>query len=187
MPPGGLLSAKSWILLAARSSPLSRNIATIPARSVSRTVENLLRWAASKGVILPEYVQVIPFPPDIPVMHRGRRVPAKYFSYRPQSRDDRIYWNDSDAWAASAFSRDFNAVVVNLDARVLDRDEEFLHVLAHEVYEISRLKEYLEPVSYGRPAVEAYNLIEPLPTLKNLHWEAWDYADSVIERLRSER
>ena len=82
------------------------------------------------------------------------------------------------------FSRDFNAVVVNTDASVLDRDEEFLHVLAHEVYEISRLKEYLAPREAGLLAVEVYSLIEPLPTLKNLHWEAWDYADSVIKRLR---
>lgn len=149
-----------------------------------RTLKNLLRWAAAKGVMLPRYVRLSPYPAEIPVMHKGKRVPAKYFSYRPESGEDRIYWNNPLDPAASVFSREFNAVVVNMDASILDRDEEFLHVLAHEVYEISRLKEYLEPAEDGLSAIEVYNLIEPLPTLKNLHWEAWDYADSVIEQLR---
>lgn len=149
-----------------------------------RSLENLLKWAASKGIVLPAYVLVIPYPRDVTLMHRGRRVPAKYFTFRPKSRGDRIYWNNWEDPTASVFSRDFNAVVVNTDASVLDRDEEFLHVLAHEVYEISRLKEYLAPREAGLLAVEVYSLIEPLPTLKNLHWEAWDYADSVIKRLR---
>ena len=150
-----------------------------------RSLENLLRWAASRGVVLPEYVRIIPLPRDVTLTHRGRRVPAKYFTFRPRSREDRIYWNKADDPIASVFSRKFNAVIVNTDATVLDRDEEFLHVLAHEVYEISRLKEYLEPREAGLLAVEVYELIEPLPTLKNLHWEAWDYADSVIKRLRN--
>ena len=87
---------------------------------------------------------------------------------------------------ASVFSRELNAVIVNIDASVLDRDEEFLHVLAHEVYEISRLKEYLEPREAGLPAVEMYDLIQASPELKNLHSEAWDYADSVVQQLRNQ-
>jgi len=109
-----------------------------------RSLENLLKWAASKGVVLPEYVRIIPYPRDTPLMDRGTRVPAKYFTYRALSREDRIYWNKADVPMASVLSRELNAVIVNIDASVLDRDEEFLHVLAHEVYEISRLKEYLE-------------------------------------------
>ena len=151
-----------------------------------RSLESLLRWAASKGVVLPEYLRIVPYPRDQPLMHRGRRVPAKYFTFRPRSREDRIYWSKADDPIASVFNRKFNAVIVNIDASVLDRDEEFLHVVAHEVYEISRLKEYLEPREAGLSAIEVYHLIEPSPTLKNLHWEAWDHADSVIKRLRSQ-
>lgn len=102
---------------------------------------------------------VIPYPADTPLMDRGRRVPAKYFTYRALSREDRIYWNKADDPMANVFSPEFNAVIVNIDASVLDRDEEFLHVLAHEVYEISRLKEYLEPQEAGLSAIEMYDLI----------------------------
>jgi len=87
---------------------------------------------------------------------------------------------------ASVFSREVNAVIVNIDSSVLDRDEEFLHVLAHEVYEISRLKEYLEPREAGLSAIEVYDLIQASPDLKNLHSEAWDYADSVVQQLRNQ-
>ncbi len=152
-----------------------------------RTVQNLLRWAASKGVVVPEFVRVIPYPPDVPLMHRGKRVPAKYFSYRPRLPEDRIHWCSADDPMASVCSPERNAVVVNIDATVLGRDEEFLHVLAHEVYEISRLKEYLQRAKNGLSVVEVYNLIEPSPALKNLHWEAWDYADSVVKRFRENR
>ncbi len=86
---------------------------------------------------------------------------------------------------ASVFSRDFNAVIVNIDASILDRDEEFLHVLAHEVYEISRLKDHMELKEAGLSAIELYDLIQASPDLKNLHSEAWDYADSVIQHLRN--
>ncbi len=149
-----------------------------------RSLENLLKWAASKGVVVPGYVRIIPYPRDQPLIHRGKRVPAKYFTFRPRSREDRIYWNKADDPIASVFNHKFNAVIVNIDASVLDRNEEFLHVLAHEVYEISQLKDCLEPRKAGLSAVEVYELIEPSPTLKNLHWEAWDHADSVIKRLR---
>ena len=110
---------------------------------VERTLENLLRWAASKGVVVPDFMRVVPFPPDVLLTHQGRRVPAKYFSYRPPSPEDKIYWSKVDNPLASVCSPEFSAVIVNMDATVLDRDEEFLHVLAHEVYEVSRLKEYL--------------------------------------------
>ena len=55
-----------------------------------RSLETLLKWAASKGVVLPEYVRIITYPRDTPLMDRGRRVPAKYFTYRALSREDRI-------------------------------------------------------------------------------------------------
>jgi hypothetical protein len=87
------------------------------------------------------------------LMDRGTRVPAKYFTYRALSREDRIYWNKADDPMASVLCRELNAVIMNIDASVLDRDEEFLHVLAHEVYEISRLKEYMEPREAGLSAI----------------------------------
>jgi hypothetical protein len=149
-----------------------------------RSLQSLLVWTAPKGVVVPEYMRIIPYPPDVPLMHKGKPVPAKYFNYRPRSEVDRIYWNNAHDRLASIVDPDFNAVVVNIDSRVLDRDEEFLHVIAHEVYEISQLKKYIESGDTGLSAIEVYNLIEPLATLKNLHWEAWDYADSIVTRLR---
>ena len=100
----------------------------------------------------------VPYPHGVPLMHRGNRVPAKYFSYRPRSPEDRIHWCSADNPVASVCSPEFNAVVVNIDATVLDRDEEFLHVLAHEVYEVSQLKEFLQAREAGLSAVEVYNL-----------------------------
>ena len=56
-----------------------------------RSLETLLgNGPASKGVVLPEYVRIITYPRDTPLMDRGRRVPAKYFTYRALSREDRI-------------------------------------------------------------------------------------------------
>ena len=53
-------------------------------------------------------------------------------------------------------------------------------------HEISRLKECSEPREGGLPAVEMYDLIQASPDLKNLHSEAWDYADSVVQQLRNQ-
>jgi hypothetical protein len=64
---------------------------------------------------------------------------------------------------------------------------QFLHVLAHEIYEVSHLKERFDAAGHdGLSAAEVYNLIEPSPTMQNLHWHAWEYADSVIMGLRGE-
>ena len=137
---------------------------------------------------MPDYVRIIPLGPDdgFPTK-RGRSVDAKYFGATDVPHDAYVYWDEPSEIRMSVFNRRSGAVVVNIPHAVLENDERFLHILAHEVFEIVGLKRIFDN-SGGRLDVSRFfELTEPLSTAKNLHSEAWEYADSKIEELRGER
>ncbi len=97
-----------------------------------------------------------------------------------------VYWDEPQEPYLSVVSRSIGAVVINMTNAVMESDERFLHVLAHEVFEITELKRVFDEGG-GRMRVDRfYELTEPLSTVRNLHWYAWDHADSFIEQLRGE-
>ena len=151
------------------------------------TTEALLAWTRSKGLFLPDYIRVIPFGADdgdcgFPVMN-DRPVDAKYFEAKKVPEAESIYWDEPFEPYRSVFNREFGAAVVNVAYTVMQNDERFLHVVAHQVSENGDLKKLFEASGGKMSASRFYELTEPLQNVQNLHWHAWEYADSLIERV----
>ncbi len=65
-------------------------------------------------------------------------------------------------------------------ADVFQSDEAIVAVIGHEVYELERLREAFD----SREPIEKWEA-ETCPTNEgNFHCQAWDYADSLIEKMR---
>ncbi|HEX3999475.1 MAG TPA: hypothetical protein VHX65_13065 [Pirellulales bacterium] len=86
----------------------------------------------------------------------------------------------------SVFSREAGAVIVNVADKVVQNDERFLHVVAHEVFEIAELKRLFDACGGAMSAGKVCELIEPTTEAKNIHWQSRERADTLIEALRRE-
>ena len=152
-----------------------------------RSLEGLLTWAAQQGLSVPSYIRIIPVEEDeaFQLRKNGERVDAKYFEAKDVPEGESIYWDHSNA-LRSVVSRDFGGVVVNISQAIMGSDERFLHVVAHEVFEIEDLKAIFDERGGEMPVARFYELTEPLTTAKNLHWFAWEKADTLIERIRGQ-
>jgi hypothetical protein len=152
-----------------------------------RSLEGLLAWAAQKGLHVPSYIRIIPVEEDetFQLRKNGERVDAKYFEAKDVPEGESIYWDHPNA-LRSVFNREFGRVVVNISQGIMENDERFLHVVAHEVFEIEDLKAVFDECGGEMPVARFYELTEPLTTAKNLHWFAWEKADSLIERIRGQ-
>jgi hypothetical protein len=140
-------------------------------------------WAASKGVRVPDYCVVIAYPECEEILHRGKVVPAKYVSFSSVRPNDTVYWHNPNVPDRSVVNPEFGKVVVNIDPRIMQNDEEFLHVLAHEVREIELVEQHLaETGEAGVSGETFFFLVEPSASLKNnAHWSAWEFADTLVE------
>jgi hypothetical protein len=134
-------------------------------------------------VRVPDFARVVASK-DFQPTRKGVPVQAKYFEVRDLTEDDLIYWNDASRPDRSVFSTELGAVMINLSPDVLENDERFLHILAHEAFELIELKKIFDESGGGVLASRFHDLTEPLATVKNLHWYAWEHADSVLERYR---
>jgi hypothetical protein len=67
---------------------------------------------------------------------------------------------------------------------ILESDEAIIAVIAHEMYELERLREIF--AAEGRMFLEHFYGHTRPGNPGNLHDEAWDFADSVIEQYRKE-
>lgn len=66
---------------------------------------------------------------------------------------------------------------------IMKSDEAIAAVFAHEVHEIETLRPYLEA---GKMTIEGY-FNETRPDNEgNVHYEAWDIADKMVEQMRKE-
>jgi hypothetical protein len=153
-----------------------------------RSLEALLKWAESKGVTVPEYARIIPVEVDgtFRLRRNGEPVDAKYFEAKEVPDGEQIYWNGVNP-LRSIFDRESGAVIIYISHEIMENDERFLHVLAHEVFELVELKAIFDNCGGSLPVARFYELTEPLATVRNLHWNAWEQADALVERLRGER
>lgn len=151
-----------------------------------RSLAGLLNWATECGVVVPDYARVVYVPEEEDFELRANDVPidAKYFETRGVFDEDVIYWKERRNPHRSIVDADVGVVKIFVAHHVLTNDERFLHVLAHEVYELGLLKAIFDESGGTMTARRLFLLTEPAENLKNLHWFAWEHADSVIERLR---
>lgn len=148
-----------------------------------RSLTGLLKWAAECGVEVPDYA-IVQVDEDFQPTRQGVSVDAKYFELQGAFLDELIYWFSRANRGRSIVDETLSAVVINLAPNVLANDEQFVHVLAHEVFEVASLKQLFDKSGGSMPAARLYELTEPLSTMRNLHWFAWEQADRLIEELR---
>ena len=153
-----------------------------------RTLDALLAWAAGLGVTVPDWAEVRVagegYEPEI----RGRPVPAVYFRAVASSPGQWVYWSAPPGGVGGPLSvvdPQAGRVLIVFRRSALSSDEQFLHVLAHEVFEASRLREEFHAVLGKRLTAAAVDeLTRAERGLNNLHAEAWDYADALLRRFR---
>lgn len=148
-----------------------------------RSLKGLLNWAAECGVVVPDYATV-EVDKGFQPTRNGLPAEAKYYEFQGAFPDELIYWHSRTNRRRSILDERLSAVVINLAPDVPSNDERFVHVLAHEVFELTALKELFDHSNGSMSAARLYELTEPLSTLRNLHWFAWEQADRLIERLR---
>jgi hypothetical protein len=67
---------------------------------------------------------------------------------------------------------------------ILESDEAIIAVIAHEIFELERLREIF--AEEGRMFLEHFHGHTRPGNPGNLHDEAWDFADTLVERYRKE-
>lgn len=154
-----------------------------------RTLLGLLRWAADNGVAISAYAEVRLVPPIVRMYGHnpsaGTRVLGQYFAFRFLRADEIIYWEPQlDARAKSLVDRHLGKVAVLLREGLLNNAEAFLHHLAHEVHELEALHRIFEAEGGSMLAGRVHELTVPARDVPNLHFEAWEWADALIEGLR---
>ena len=65
---------------------------------------------------------------------------------------------------------------------ILDSDEAIVAVFGHEMYELEALRVIL---AKGKTSIESFNGHTMAGNPGNLHDEAWDYADKLVEIMRA--
>jgi hypothetical protein len=80
---------------------------------------------------------------------------------------------------------DFGQVPVRLGPSVFQSDEAIVAVFAHEVHEITRLRELFQANNGGLPAGEIFNLISP-EVSKNLHEETVEIGERLVRAMRGQ-
>ena len=151
-----------------------------------RSVETLLAWARTKGIVVPDYIGVVPRESGDPPMKNGREVDAKYSVGADVLPNDYIYWDNENEPLQSVVGRQARVVVINVMHEVMQNDERFLHVIAHEVFELAELNGCSTKM-VERWAAKGLRARRTHDEQQEYSLGAWEYADDFIERLRGEK
>jgi len=135
----------------------------------SRTIEQAVEIAKAAGIPVPDDVAFFAEEsPDLShsVTARGPRV-DKYV-------DQRMHWSD--------LVHDLTGKVpFRVWPGILGSDEAIVAVIAHELYELERLRPLLRA---GTLSIDDYIAHTEPGRAGNLHDQAWDEADRVVDRMR---
>ena len=160
-----------------------------PGSPADRSLASLLAWAAARGVTVPEWCAVRVVPDEYGPEVGGRPVRAAYFSVSRIEPDRVVRWRpvpgESPGRSPSVVAAETGKVPIRIRESASANDEEFLHLLAHEAFEVRRMREEFEAVGGSMTAAAVHELTRADRRLNNPHSEAWDHADAVLERLRA--
>lgn len=151
----------------------ARTHATEPwtrTRSQPCSIEEALAIAERHGVEIPAYIRFYVCEAWIPP-----NAHASYLSLGLCEGQAPISWQDCLNVSGQ--------VPVRIRPAVLESDEAIIAVLAHEVYEITRLRACFEAKGGALQAGEIYQLISP-DVPRNLHHEAVECGDRLVHALR---
>ncbi len=141
------------------------------AGGVTRSPSEAVAIARKHGVEVPEWVRVVP---DASVP------PGRFAEYRLGGKEA-VSPNEQMSWKRLAPT---GTVTVRVHPSVFHSDEAVVGVLAHESYELTRLRRLIEARG-AMPAGEVQRCIDPRLDA-NLHGQAWDIADLQVMAMRAE-
>ena len=144
----------------------------------ARTPDQAAALLEKHGVELPENAKIMYLDEKTAAQHLPPGIPATYFQFKPNSPDQLIRWKD--------FENKQGQIPVKVRSSVLQSDEELVATLAHEAHELMEL----EAIFKDRLALPARELARLINDRKdggrpgNLHEEAWDIANELIDEIR---
>jgi hypothetical protein len=133
-------------------------------------LDEAVKIARAQGVQIPEDVTFF-LDPALPT-----NTFAQYFA-RVSNYGDRVHWSE--------FFNKFGKIPVKIAQVVLQSDEAIVAVLAHECYEIERLRAIFS-ASGGSITAEVLEDLIGIGRIGNLHDRAWDVADQAVLKMRSD-
>ncbi|MGC8643252.1 MAG: hypothetical protein ACP5XB_25620 [Isosphaeraceae bacterium] len=136
----------------------------------TRTIEEACEIARRWGVIIPSYVQF--FADEYNYLDENTT--AKTTTFR-EPEGTMIDWS----WF---FHEKTGKIPFLIRKDVLASDEAIVAVMAHEMYELERLHSIF---AAGAP-IEKWEAETSPNNPGNSHWQAWDYADDLVARMREE-
>lgn len=136
------------------------------ARTISEACEIARRW----GVVIPDYVT---FSVDRYgwLDEKTTATTTKFEEYDGTI----VYWS----WL---FHKKTGKIPFLIRKDIMQSDEAIVAVIGHEMYELERLR---EAFGDGAP-IEHWDAETRPDNPHNFHYQAWDYADSLVARMRGE-
>jgi hypothetical protein len=134
------------------------------SRSISEARDLATRW----GVVIPDYVDFHVAPPG----YLDADTYAKTTTFR-ECEGTIIQWD----WF---FHEKTGKIPFLIREEVLKSDEGIVAVFGHEMYELEKLRVAFDshaPIEYWEAETSPHND-------GNFHCKAWDYADSLVEKMR---
>ena len=137
-----------------------------------RTVDEAIELAKHWGIEIPSDIAVVVDEWEFIV---EPNVDARYFRWKGLPTAI-INW--SELYASSG------KIPVLLKPAVLWSDEAIVAVISHELYELNALR-HLFAASGGQMRAERLRDLIHVGIPRNLHDQAWDVADQLVERMRA--
>jgi hypothetical protein len=144
-----------------------------PAGEV-RTVDEAVELARANGVKIPDDIMFRAVRQDT----LPDNAYAAYGTLGNKQAGDLIEWEQ--------FYNRFEQIPVRLSSDVLRSDEAIVAVIGHEMYELNKLREIFAANGGVMRADDLYRAITPGRS-GNLHFQAWDEADTLVAELRKKR
>jgi hypothetical protein len=136
-----------------------------------RTIEEACDIARRWGVVVPDYV-------SFAIDKYGwldENITARTTTFK-EPAGTLIHWS-------SLFHRLTGKIPFLIRRDILDSDEAIVAVVGHEMFELERMR--MAFAKNGAP-IERW-LAEAHPDNEgNFHWQAWDYADQLVARMRGD-
>jgi hypothetical protein len=129
--------------------------------------------ASEHGIIIPEDIKFM----AVDSTSLPKDAFAEYLNMRAYSPDKMISWEQ--------FYNRLEEIPVKLSRGILGSDEAIVAVIGHEMHELNGLRAIFEERGGSLPAGELRNLVVP-GRPRNLHDHAWDAADHLVKKMRSQ-
>jgi len=135
----------------------------------TKSIEEAYQIARRWGVVIPDYV-------SFAIDKYGwldEDTTAKTTTFK-EPAGTMIYWS-------SLFHKKTGKIPFLIRKDIMRSDEAIVAVIGHEMYELEEMRKAFGET--GAP-IESWQAEAHADNEGNLHWQAWDYADELVARMR---